>query len=149
MKNQILLLCLCSILFILPACEKDCEKDADHDDLTGSIVGLYSDASSNTQIVVNKLNNNTVTIDVSTEDFGLNYEIGFTAVTMNSKTTFTLNEITQDPPDECFDVSTYSGSGTHSGNNISLFINVLSSNLNGQGSSGCDDTFTLSVSASR
>lgn len=100
-----------------------CKKSEDSD-LTKSVTGKY--VGSNVEITVNKIDNSTVSVLVKPKDYCYDKGLGFTNVKMNSETSFTLNEIT-------YNVSScskkISGTGTASGNNISVFATIVTDNL--------------------
>lgn len=109
MKKQIFFTCVISVflgLIFFSSCKKENDKD---NDLTTDIVGKYTNG--NTTITVNKVDNSTVAIAL---------EDGYIAPTfastkMNSKTSFTLNDVTQN---DGVTKREFSGSGTYSSNNI-------------------------------
>jgi hypothetical protein len=110
-------------LMIALATLTQCKKDGDDDnsgDLTTDIVGRYDD--DDYTVVVNRVDDNTVSISIVDGSFS----IAFTDVTMQSKTSFTLNEFSQtinnSPNDDKY---TYSGQGTNSANNISVTIKTV------------------------
>jgi len=137
MKNQFFLLTICFALFGLSACDKE---DTNGDDLTTDIIGHYTNAGTNTDIVVNKVDDTTVSIALTTGSGSGYLSVAFPDVDMTSATAFTLNTVTGS---DCGGTATYSGTGTSSNGNISLFITIV--NTGG----GCDGTFTRSVSASK
>jgi len=114
-----------TILFlVLVACSlTQCKKENNSNDLTTGIVGNYTNAAEATNIVVNKVDNSTVSITLVTGTGSGKYDVGFPNVTMNSASSFTLNAVTQDGG-TCIGIETFSGTGTTSNNNISLFITV-------------------------
>lgn len=139
MKNQFFLLTLCFVLFGVSACNSD---DNNGDDLTTDIIGHYTNAGTNTDIVVNKVDDTTVSIALSTGSGSGAYSVAFPDVDMTSATAFTLNPVTVNHV-ACGGTGTYSGSGTASNGNISLFMTEV---LSG---GGCDGTNTRNVSASK
>ena len=143
MKLATFLLSLCTLMFLLTSCGEE-END---NDLTTSIIGHYTNLSENTDIVVNKVDDTTVSISLSSGSGSGAYSIAFPTVTMNSETTFTLNEITASG--SCVGIYMYSGTGTHSGNNISLFLTRVGSNPDGTTIYDCEGTYTFNESASK
>ena len=114
-------------LMIALATLTQCKKDGDDDnsgDLTTDIVGRYDD--DDYTVVVNRVDDNTVSISIVDGSFS----IAFTDVTMQSKTSFTLNEFSQtinnSPNDDKY---TYSGQGTNSANNISVTVKTVTDYL--------------------
>jgi hypothetical protein len=115
-------------LMIALATLTQCKKDGDDDnsgDLTTDIVGRYDNDDDYT-IVVYRVDDNTVSISIVDGGFS----IAFTDVTMQSKTSFTLNEfsetINNSPNDNKY---TYSGQGTNSANNISVTVKTVTDYL--------------------
>jgi hypothetical protein len=115
-------------LMIALATLTQCKKDGDDDnsgDLTTDIVGRY-DKDDDYTIVVNRVDDNTVSISIVDGGFS----IAFADVTMQSKTSFTLNEFSETinnfPNDNKY---TYSGQGTNSANNISVTIKTVTDYL--------------------
>jgi hypothetical protein len=145
MKTKTLLLFIFASILLLPSCKKD---GTDGGDLTSSIVGQYTNSSTNTTIVVNKIDDTKVSITLNTGSGSGTYDVAFTSVTMNSETSFTLNTVTQDGA-VCIGKETFSGTGTHSGNNISLFMTVVGTNPSGITPYDCSGTDTRNVSASK
>lgn len=66
---------------------------------------------------------------VKPTDYCFDKGLAFTNVKMNSPTAFTLNEITYNSFSSC--TRTINGTGTVSGNNISLFTIVVTDKLGG------------------
>ncbi len=145
MTTKTLLLCICTTILLLPSCKKDGTNDGD---LTTSIVGHYTNSSTNTDIVVNKIDNSKVSITLSSGSGSGAYDVAFSSVTMNSATAFTLNTVTQNGA-VCIGTETFSGTGTHSGNNISLFMTVVGTNPSGPTPYDCSGTDTRNVSATK
>lgn len=133
------------MILLLPSCKKDGTSNGD---LTTSIVGHYTNSSTSTDIVVNKIDNNKVSITLSTGSGSDAYDVAFSSVTMNSATAFTLNTVTQDGA-VCNGKETFSGNGTHTGNNISLFMTVVGTNPSGPSPYDCSGTDTRNVSATK
>ncbi len=103
-----------------------CNKSDGGSDLTTEIVGKYN--SSSVEITVNKVDKSTVSMLVSPISSGCYYNgFAFTNVKMNSASSFTLNETNHDGP-SC--KKTAKGTGTVSGNNITLFMNLETDNTN-------------------
>ena len=145
-KNNFLLIGLFAVgSLFLNSCNQD---DDDDGDLTTNIVGHYTNATTSTDIVVNKINESTVSIALTTGTGSGQYNVAFSSVTMNSETAFTLNSVTQDGA-ACIGEETFTGTGTHSENNISLFLTVVGSNPDGPTPYDCDGTNTRNVSASK
>ena len=129
---------LACLLFSFTQCKED---DDNNTDLTAEIVGSYFNSNENATIVVNKIDNNTVSITLESPY----WDIAFTNVEMNSATAFTMTEFTR-TGEGCDGQEKISGTGTSSNDNISLFINI-----DGIGVSSpydCQD-LTYNVSASK
>ena len=114
------LLLLLAVTMLFTACDK--EDDANSGDLTTSILVHYIKTAECTDITVNKIDDTHVSIQLETHCSSSTYSVAFTNVTMNTATSFTLNSVIGD--DYCGPDQTYSGTGTHSGDNISLFITI-------------------------
>ncbi|MDZ4844819.1 MAG: hypothetical protein SH857_04635 [Chitinophagales bacterium] len=142
MKNGFWFLSLLVATFMFNACDKEEDGDNNGTDLTTSIVGHYTHSSNNTDIVVNKVDNTTVSITLDTGSGSGAYDVAFSSATMNSANAFTLNTVTQNGA-VCSGDETFSGTGTHSGNNISLFMTVVRTG----GSTCTNGTYTRNVSA--
>jgi hypothetical protein len=155
MKRQILFTCILSA-FIGSVFFSSCNKeDKKNNDLTSEVVGRYTNPNDyNLEIIVNKINNSTVSITVQNS----HHSDAFTNVTMNSANAFTLNSFKgvgwcSEPfqSDEFLNsfyeaaTVTTSGTGTASNNNISLFINkqIVAD------SGSCTNNFTYTFSASK
>jgi hypothetical protein len=97
-------------IIALGACKKE------NEDLTTDIVGTYTSGvgSTATQIIVTKIDNTTVSVYISHDEF---YPTIYThaSTKMNSKTTFTLNDVTEVNSGNRFE---YKGTGSASNNNI-------------------------------
>jgi len=131
------LLTLTTALMLFGSCNKN-----NSNDLTSSIVGTYTNAATSTLITVNKIDYNTVSISLK-HDPSCEYTVGFTSVKMNTKNSFTLNDVTR-PSSGCGNES-YTGTGTHSGNNISIFALLIRD----QQSNTCCGNKNFSISASK
>lgn len=115
MKTKLLLF-LMTALLSFTQCKKD-DNDGDNgNDLTTDIVGRYENPDDyDLLVIVNKVDDNTVSITLQNGYF----DLVFNDVTMQSKTSFTLNEFIEDSANK------YSGQGTNSINNISLNVKWL------------------------
>jgi hypothetical protein len=98
-----------------------CKKSTDKNDLTTDIVGRYTNASESTEITVNKVSNTSVSISLTTGTGSGRFTVAFTNTTMNSTTSFTLNTVDRNSA-LCDGTESITGTGTSTGNNISLFI---------------------------
>lgn len=145
MTTKTILLSICTMILLLPSCKKDGTSNGD---LTTSIVGHYTNSSTNTDIVVNKIDNSKVSITLTSGSGSGSYDVAFSSVTMNSANAFTLNSVTEDG-DGCIGKETFTGTGTHSGNNISLFMTVVGTNPSGPTPYDCSGTDTRNVSATK
>lgn len=140
MKNISLIACA---LFVFVSA---CKKADDGTDLTASITGHYTNSAQNTDIVVNKVDDTHISITLSTGSGSGSYSVAFPSATMTSANAFTLNTVTQNGA-SCIGEETYSGTGTHTGNNISLFMTIVGT---GTGTPyDCTGTTTDNVSASK
>jgi len=117
-------LLLAFLAFSLTQCKKDSS------DLTTDIVGKYTSGSGSnyTEIIVTKVDDKTVS--VYTFDY-LNYGLTHSATMMNSKTSFSLNKISNTDSGIRYE---YEGSGSYSAGNIVINRNektfdVASGNL--------------------
>lgn len=111
MKHKLFLLACICMLFV--QCKKD-SNGTNSSDLTSEIVGNYTSGSGSGQvdIVVTKINNNTISVTV---DPAARRTSTHANTTMASATTFTLNPTTETQGDYKFD---FTGSGSYSANNI-------------------------------
>lgn len=109
MKKHLPLICIVALLTIttLSNCNKD--NNTDHS-LAGGITGRYHNSIDNYDIIVNKVNDNTVSITV-----GGFYNATYNAVTVNTATTFTLNENIYEDNETLI---RYYGDGTCSNGNL-------------------------------
>ncbi len=117
MKKQFFSLLVFSALlglFFTSSCKK--ENGDSKNDLTTDIVGKYTSGSGSSyiEIIVNKVDNQTVSI-YTYDDY--NGGVTHTATKMNSKTAFTLNKATYTDTDFGYR-NEYEGSGTYSAGNI-------------------------------
>lgn len=117
MKKHLPLICMVALLVIttLSNCNKDNNTDTS---LAGGIAGLYRNINYSYDIVVTKVNDNTVSITFD------NY-LGFTTTTMNSATTFTLNKVNLEDSESMYE---YTGSGSCSNGNISITVETKVTN---------------------
>jgi hypothetical protein len=121
MKIQRTILLSALALFFI-AFTSSCKKDSESkSDLTSGIVGHYTNTSDNTDITVNKIDATHVSIALSSGTGSGHYTMSFTSVTMNSATAFTLNATSDN---NYYYDETWTGTGTYSGNNISLFMSI-------------------------
>jgi hypothetical protein len=119
MKTKLLLFLMTAFLF-LTQCKKDDNDGDNSNDLTIDIVGRYDNVADDLIIVVNRVDDNTVSISLDQQG-GINQT--FNDVTLQSKTSFTLNEIRVNDNNTSNPFAyTYSGQGTNSANNISISI---------------------------
>lgn len=113
---------LLALLFIV-SCGND---DDNYNDLTKLIVGIYERDGSSENIIVNKIENNTVSL------VGPFY--AFTNVVMDSENSFTLTEYSEERTTSLGGICNYliifKGNGTVSETSISLFINEVKSASN-------------------
>jgi hypothetical protein len=135
-----LLITITLLLFTFSSCKKS-------SDLTTQVVGKYTKGSGSglVDITVNKVDDKTVTIAVDEAAGG---EYAFTSVKMNSETSFNLNSITISGR-HCDGQETISGTGTVSGNNISLFYTNVVTGVSGSPYSCTAGTFQETISASK
>ncbi len=145
MKNQLFLLTLCLALFGASSCSED--DDTDGSDLTTGIVGSYTNTATNTNIVVNKVDDTTVSISLTTGSGSGEYDIAFASTTMNTETSFTLNTVVEQQTG-CNGIHTWDGTGTYSSGNISLFMTRVASSTSG-GIGACEGSQNFNVSASK
>jgi hypothetical protein len=137
MKNLLLALSVVAVLF------SGCKKE--DNDLTKNVVGHFTNSTTSTDVVVNKVDNNTVSLTLTTGSGSGEYTIGFPTAKMSSANAFTLDPVTQ-TGNGCDGTQKWSGTGTASNNNIALFISVDGT---GTGSPyDCDD-WTDNVAASK
>lgn len=133
-------------LFFTSSCKK--ENGDSKNDLTTSVVGRYTNPNDyDLEIIVNKIDNSTVSITLQNGYF----DYAFTNVKMNSTNSFTMTPYSRDG--ECWDsqsnyfpaTETVSGSGTSSNNNISMFIDeqVIAN------SGSCSKNYSYTFSASK
>jgi hypothetical protein len=96
-----------------------CKKENTNDDLTTEVVGKYTSGSGSNyrEIIVTKVNNSTVSIYL--QDGFSSYQT-HAETQMNSKTSFTLNKVTETNSGERFE---YTGTGSASANNIVITRN--------------------------
>lgn len=148
MKKQFFSLLVFSALlglFFTSSCKK--ENGDSKNDLTASVVGKYTNPNDyNLEIVVNKIDNSTVTITLQNGYF----DYAFTNVKMNTATSFTLNEYTQNgwcENSQAAEEATVkaSGTGTASNNNISLFVTEQIAGISGV----CNENYSYTFSASK
>lgn len=119
MKTKLFLF-LMTALLSFTQCKKDGEDGDNGNDLTLDIVGRYDNVADDLIIVVNRVDDNTVSISLDQQG-GINQT--FNDVTLQSKTSFTLNEIRVNDNNTSNPFAyTYSGQGTNSANNISISI---------------------------
>jgi hypothetical protein len=85
------------------------------DGWAGGIEGYYVNTIGE-EVTVNRIDDTHVSISATTSAW---YTLGFSNVTMNSATTFTLNSIQEQA---CPNNTILSGTGTASNNNITLFM---------------------------
>ena len=111
------------LFFALTLSVISCKKTTDKNDLTTGIVGRYTNTTESTEIIVNKVSNTSVSISITTGSGSGQYSVAFPTATMNSSTSFTLNPVTQDGT-YCSGTEKFSGTGTYTNNNISLFLTV-------------------------
>lgn len=132
-------------LFAIAAAVTSCEEEEAVENWAEGIAGLYTSTATNTSITVNRIDDKTVSIDLTTGSGSGSYAVAFSSVTMTSETAFTLNEVSQDGA-VCIGTETFTGTGTASNGNISLFLTVVGTST----SLGypCEGTDTRSVSAS-
>lgn len=111
MKKHLPLICIVALLIIttLSNCNKD--NNTDHS-LAGGITGRYHNSIDNYDIIVNKVNDNTVSITI-----GNFYNQSYDAVTINTATTFTLNQRVYEDDETR---TRYYGNGTCSNGNLAV-----------------------------
>lgn len=143
MKNKSILFLAFIALALFTS--SSCKKTTDSNDLTTSIIGNYTNAAEATNIVVNKVDNSTVSITLVTGTGSGKYDVAFPNVTMNSANAFNLNSVTQNGG-TCIGTEIFSGTGTTSNNSISLFITVIGT---GTGTPYDCSNWTDNVSASK
>ena len=119
MKTKFYALLLAASLLSIASCKKDSDADGD---LTADVVGHYTNTSDNTEIFVNKIDDNTVSITMSTGSGSGSYNIAWPSATMKSKNSFTMDAVEGNTG--CQGTEMFSGTGTYSNNNISLFITI-------------------------
>ncbi len=109
MKRHLPLICIVALLIITTL--SNCNKDDNTDNsLAGGIAGRYYNSTDNYDIIVNKVNDNTVSITI-----GGFYNATYDAVTVNTATTFTLNENVYEDNETLI---RYYGNGTCSNGNL-------------------------------
>lgn len=132
-------------LFLTASCKKDTKEEVSKNDLTTNIVGKYTNKDDyNLTIIVNKIDNSTVSITIHNGYF----DYAFSNVKMNSSTSFTLNEYSVSSWCTNVDDDTNiknSGTGTASNDNISVFVTEMSTSNSGN----CDSNNKNNFSASK
>lgn len=136
MKKQAILILACLAL-AFTSCKKD-------NDLTSDIVGKYTSGSGSgeVEVIVNRVDNSTVSLTVGGGSVGAAETSTHATTKMNSKTSFTLNTVSS----TAFGyTTTYSGTGTNSGNNIVVVRHVKVVKVDdGSTDFENDETFTAS-----
>lgn len=125
MKTKQFTFLLCAALLSFSSCKKD---DSTSGDLTTDVVGHYTNSSDNTDIVVNKIDDSSISITMSTGSGSGSYNMAWPKATMTSKTAFTMEEVEGNTG--CQGTEKFSGTGTASNGNISLFITIKGTGLN-------------------
>lgn len=118
MKTKFYALLLAVSVLSIASCKKDSDATGD---LTSEIVGHYTNASDNTEIFVNKIDDNSVSVTMSTGSGSGSYDIAWPKAKMNSKTSFTTDSV-EHMISSCTGTKYATATATASNNNISLFI---------------------------
>lgn len=136
-KTRTLTLLLAAFLIsTLGGCNKD---DKNSGDLTSSVVGHYSSGSGSglVDIYVTRINDNTISVALEAYD-----NITFGTSTMTTSSAFTLSTATKPYYDlGGTQTDTYTGTGSQSGNVISLIVHQRRTNAQGDVTYEGDDTY--------
>ncbi len=109
-----------TLLFVLLAFSlTQCKKEDSNDDLTTEVVGKYSSGSGSSyrEIIITRISNTTVSVYIQD---GFSSSQTHSESKMNSKTSFTLNKVTETDSGKRYE---YTGSGSASANNVVITRN--------------------------
>ena len=110
---------LCTMVLTISSCVKGSVDE----DLTTVVVGQYTNSDSNTNMIVSKIDNSTVRINMSTGLGSSAYEVSFPNVSMTSATAFKMNAAESDDF-ECVGSMTVSGTGSVNDSTITLLLTM-------------------------